>query len=86
MPLPPPFAKKPTPSSRQAFTLVGMLVVMATIVLIIGLAGPAVNALKSANDVNKAVYDIAGVLQVARSYAMANNTYVYAGSVHIYRP
>jgi hypothetical protein len=52
---------------------------MAIIVLIIGLAGPAFNALKSANDVNKSVYDIAGVLQVARSYAMANNTYVYAG-------
>jgi prepilin-type N-terminal cleavage/methylation domain-containing protein len=64
---------------RHAFTLVELIAVMAIIVAIIGLAGPAVNALKGANDVNKAVYDIAGVLQVARSYAMANNTYVYAG-------
>jgi len=62
-----------------AFTLVEMLVVMAIIVLILSMAGPAITALKGANDMSKAASDIASVIQVCRSYAVANNTYVYLG-------
>jgi prepilin-type N-terminal cleavage/methylation domain-containing protein len=69
----------PRASANTAFTLVELLTVMAVIVLIVSLAGPAVNALKGAGDVDKAVYDIAGVIQVAAAYAKSNNTYVYLG-------
>ena len=62
-----------------AFTLVELIAVLGIIVLMIGLIGPAVEALKDANDVNKAVYDIAGILEQSRAYAMSNNTYVYTG-------
>jgi len=72
-----PFAR-PSRCSR-AFTLVEMLVVMGIIVVLMALMGPAMNALKSANDVTKAAYDIIGVLDNARAYAMSNNTYVYVG-------
>jgi prepilin-type N-terminal cleavage/methylation domain-containing protein len=62
-----------------AFTLVELLVVMAIILVLIGIATPVVTAIKTAGDVNTAVYGIAGILEQARTYAMANNTYVYVG-------
>ena len=40
---------------------------------------PAVSSLKSAGGTTKAVYDIAGIFDQARSYAMANDTYAYVG-------
>lgn len=66
-------------AAAVAFTLVELLVVMAVIVLVIGFVIPAVSGLKGAGDVNKAVYDIAGVLEQSRTHAMSNNTYVYVG-------
>jgi len=48
-------------------------------VLIMALAIPAMNSLKGAGDVTKAVYDIKGVLDQARTYAIANNTYTWVG-------
>lgn len=62
-----------------AFTLIEMLLVIATILVVMGLAAPAFNALKGAGDVTKAAYDVAGVIEAARSYAMANNTYTWVG-------
>jgi Tfp pilus assembly protein FimT len=40
---------------------------------------PALNAFKNSSDVTTAAYDISGMLQLARTYAMTNNTYVYVG-------
>lgn len=71
---------RPLPrTGRGAFTLIELLVVMVIIILMMALAGPAVNALKGAGDITKAGYDIAGALEGARTYAMANNTYVWVG-------
>jgi prepilin-type N-terminal cleavage/methylation domain-containing protein len=68
---------------RRAFTLVEMLAVMAVILILLVLAGPVVTALKNAGDVNKAVYDIAGILEQSRAYAMGSNTYVYVGFAEV---
>ena len=65
--------------TRNAFTLVEMLVVLGVIVVILGIAAPVVTSMKGAGDMNKAIYDIAGMVEQARAYALANNTYVYLG-------
>jgi hypothetical protein len=48
------------------------MVVMMVLVI------PAIN-LKGAGDVTKTVYDVQGILDQARAFAMANNTYVFVG-------
>jgi prepilin-type N-terminal cleavage/methylation domain-containing protein len=65
--------------SAVGFTLIELLVVMGIMVLLMTFAVPAFNAIRGATDVTKATYDIAGLLDQARAYAMANNTYVYIG-------
>ena len=61
----------------SAFTLVELLVVIAIIAILMALAAPAFHSIKGGGDLTKAAYDIAGVLDNARAYAMANNTFVY---------
>jgi len=56
-----------------------MLVVMAIIALLMVLVSPAFTSLKSAGDVTGAAYTVKGVLDQARTYAMANNTYTWVG-------
>lgn len=56
-----------------------MLVVIAIVLTLTLLLAPAFNSLKSAGDTTGAAYTIKGVLEQARSYAMANNTFVWAG-------
>jgi prepilin-type N-terminal cleavage/methylation domain-containing protein len=65
--------------SSRGFSLVELLVVMAVLVVMLSLAGPAMNALKGANDVNQAAADLSSTLEQARAYAMANNTFTYVG-------
>ena len=43
------------------------------------LIAPAFTSLKSGGDVTNAVYTIKGVLETARTYAKANNTYTWVG-------
>ena len=43
------------------------------------LIAPAFTSLKSAGDVTNAAYTIKGVLDTARTYAKANNTYTWVG-------
>jgi type II secretory pathway pseudopilin PulG len=56
-----------------------MLVVMGIIAILMVLVAPAFTSLKSAGDVTNAAYTIKGVLDTARTYAKANNTYVWVG-------
>ena len=53
--------------------------VVAIMVMLAALIAPAFTSLKSAGDVTTAAYTIKGVLDQARTYAMANNTYTWVG-------
>src|SRR5438067_9699134 len=64
---------------RQAFTLMEMLVVMGIIAILMVLVAPAFTTIKSGTDATSAAYTIKGILDQARTYAMANNTYSWAG-------
>ena len=68
---------------REAFTLIEMLVVMGIIALLMVLVAPAFTSLKSAGDVTNAAYGIQGLLDNARTYAKANNTYVFVGFAEV---
>src|SRR5436190_5021235 len=63
----------------SGFTLIELLVVIGVIILLTALLTPAFTNLKSAGDVTSAAYTIKGVLEQARAYAMANNTYTWVG-------
>jgi len=67
----------------SAFTLIELLAVIAIMVVMTGLIAPAFTGLKSAQDVTKTAYDVAGILEQARAYAMANNTYVFVGIAEV---
>jgi prepilin-type N-terminal cleavage/methylation domain-containing protein len=62
-----------------AFTLIELLVVMAIIAILLLLIAPTFTNIKSAGDVTGAAYTIKGVLDTARTYATANNTYTWVG-------
>ena len=70
--------RKGTQSSR-GFTLVELLVVVGIIALLMVLVAPAFTSIKSAGDVTSAAYTVKGVLDTARTYAKANNTYTWVG-------
>lgn len=71
------------PRSRTAFSLIELLSVMAIIGMLSVAAVPALNTIKGAGGVSKAGYDIAGVMEQARSYAMARNTFVFVGIAEV---
>src|SRR5436309_8410334 len=64
---------------RRAFTLLEMLVVMGIIAILMVLVAPAFTTIKSGTDATSAAYTIKGILDQARTYAMANNTYTWVG-------
>jgi prepilin-type N-terminal cleavage/methylation domain-containing protein len=65
--------------TQDAFTLVELLVVIGIIALLMALVVPAFTNIKSAGDTTSAAYTIKGVLDTARTYAKANNTYTWVG-------
>ena len=65
--------------TQGAFTLIELLIVVSIIAILMVLLAPAFTSLKSAGDVTSAAYTIKGVLDTARTYAKANNTYVWVG-------
>jgi prepilin-type N-terminal cleavage/methylation domain-containing protein len=72
-------SRRATRRATRGFTLIEMLVVVGVMVLLMTLSIPAFNAMRGTGDFSAAVYDISGLMEQARSYAMANNTYVLAG-------
>jgi len=69
----------------ESFTLIEMLVVIAVAAILAVLALPALTGLQTAGGFNQSVYAIADLLNLARSYALANNTYVYVGLTEVDR-
>jgi prepilin-type N-terminal cleavage/methylation domain-containing protein len=71
------------PKKRRArsrgFTFIELLTVIAIISIMSVLAFAAFNSVKKAGDVSGASATISGVLEQARAYAMANNTFVFVG-------
>src|SRR6266480_5226945 len=65
----------------SAFTLIELLIVVGIIGVLLVLMAPAFTTMKGGTDVTSASYTIKGVLDTARTYAKANNTYVWVGFV-----
>jgi len=78
--------KRFNPSTLQrlnAFTLVELLVVVGIIGLLLVLMAPAFTYVKGGTDVTSAAYTIQGVLDTARTYAKANNTFTWVGFAEV---
>lgn len=71
----------PEPPHKQpgGFTLIELVGVIAIIIALTALLIPAFTSLKGAGDIAQAAHSIAGVFEQARTYAVANNTYVWVG-------
>jgi type II secretory pathway pseudopilin PulG len=63
----------------SAFTLLELLIVVGIMAVLLVLLAPAFTTIKSGGDVTSAAYTIKGVLDTARTYAKANNTYTWVG-------
>jgi prepilin-type N-terminal cleavage/methylation domain-containing protein len=61
---------------KAAFSLVELLAVMAIIVALSAVSVPAIQSVKGGSNVNKALADLSSTLELARTHAMANRTYV----------
>ncbi|MFZ4779042.1 MAG: pilus assembly FimT family protein [Terrimicrobiaceae bacterium] len=60
-----------------AFSLIELLVVIAIIGILAAFAAPALPSLLGAKGISRAVEDTSGILELARSEAMARRTYVW---------
>src|SRR5215472_5898736 len=65
--------------SFRSFTLFELLIAVGIIGLLLVLLAPAFTTIKGGTDVTSAAYTIKGVLDTARTYAKANNTYTWVG-------
>jgi len=72
-------SKERDPESIRGFTLLELLIVVGLIGLLMALVAPAFTTIKGGTDVISASYTIKGVLDAARTYAKANNTYTWVG-------
>jgi prepilin-type N-terminal cleavage/methylation domain-containing protein len=71
---------KPRRAPQEAgFSLIEMMAVVFVLLLLVGFLAPAMISLKSAGDLTKSANEVAGALEQARNYAMANKTFVWVG-------
>lgn len=68
---------------RGAFSLIELLSVMAIASLLAAVVVPAMNGLKAGGGLTRAAADMSSVLEQARAYAMAHNTYVFVGLTEV---
>jgi len=78
----PTAAERGTKSAR-GFTLLELLIVVGIIATLLVLIAPAFTSMKTGADFTSAVYGIQGLLENARTYAKANNTYVFVGFAEV---
>lgn len=71
----------PPTEHRQAFSLIELLVVMAVIGLLAAVTVSAFNAIAGAHGVSQGAYELSGFLELARSEAVARQTYVWVGVI-----
>jgi len=74
-----PYFNRLISGRNKAFTLVELLAVMGVMVVIMAFSVPLYNSINGAASVTKSASDIAGALEMAKSYAIAHNTYVWVG-------
>jgi prepilin-type N-terminal cleavage/methylation domain-containing protein len=65
--------------SLSAFSLTELLAVIAVIAILAVSARPAFNAIAASRGAGQAAYDMAGLLELARSEAVTRQTYVWVG-------
>lgn len=65
--------------SSRGFSLIELLLVVAIMASLTGVAGLAVTSLKNSNDVTDSAEMVSSFLTQAKAYAIANNTYVWVG-------
>jgi type II secretory pathway pseudopilin PulG len=68
-----------TRRSRAAFTLIELLGVLVIMLILMALIAAAFTTIKSAGDITSDAYTVKGMLESARTYAKANNTYTWIG-------
>ena len=66
-------------SREGGFTLIELLIVIGIMGVLLVLIAPAFTYIKGGTDVTSAAYTIKGMLETARTYAKANNTYAWVG-------
>jgi len=71
--------KKVTLRREGGFSLVELLVVMAIMAILASILLVSMSGFKGSRDLSKATYDVQGLLEQARTYAMANDTYAWVG-------
>ena len=71
------------PESIRGFTLLELLIVVGIIATLLVLMAPAFTYIKGGTDFTSAAYTIKGVLDTARTYAKANNTYTFIGFAEV---
>src|SRR5262249_11798545 len=76
-------ARAPATGQRRrrssGFTLLELMIVLGIVGLLLVLIAPAFTTIKGGCGVTSAAYTIKGVLDTARTYAKANNTYTWVG-------
>lgn len=65
------------PDRRRGFTLTELLVVVAIMALLTTVGLPSIGGIGSAGKMTQAVVELSGLMDQARQYAVAQNTYVW---------